>query len=58
MKEILKEYLEAVEESIKASKAEDNAKSRRKKAYYRLLAVKEELRASTQELLNDNLILK
>lgn len=57
MKEILKEYLEAVEESVNASKAEDNAKLRRKKAYYKLLAVKEELRAMTNELLQDNLIL-
>lgn len=57
MKEILKEYQEAVQESIEASKAEDSAKSRRKKAYYRLLDVKERLRIETQELLNNNLVL-
>jgi hypothetical protein len=57
MKEILKEYAEAVEESLNASKAEDNAKLRRKKAYYRLLDVKERLRMETQELLNNNLVL-
>ncbi len=57
MKEILKEYAEAIEESINASKAEDSAKVRRKKAYYRLLDVKERLRIETQELLNSNLII-
>lgn len=57
MKDILKEYQECVTEAMESAKAEDHAKLRRKQAYYKLLAVREELRARTQELLNDNLVL-
>lgn len=57
MKDILKEYQEAVIEAQDSAKAEDGAKLRRRKAYYRLLDVKERLRIETQELLNNNLVL-
>lgn len=57
MKDILKEYAEAVTESIEASKLEDSAKLRKKKAYYKLLDVKQRLAQETQELLNSNYVI-
>lgn len=57
MKDVLKEYSDAVSENIEASKLECEAKDRKKKAHYRLLRASEELRMKTRELLEDTYIL-
>lgn len=53
MKDVLREYAEAVQENIDASKLESEAKDRKRKAHYRLLRASEELRMKTRELLED-----
>jgi len=48
---LLEEYREAVKENIEATKAETDAKIKKKKAYYRLVSASSELREKTRELL-------
>jgi len=53
MQKEIQEYKLAMEESIEASKFEGDAKARKKKAHYRLLRAKDELRAKESEILQD-----
>lgn len=57
LKELLKEYQEAVEANIKASQDEAESKDRKRKAHYKLLRASEALRAGTKELLEETFIL-
>ena len=54
---LLKEYNEAFQENLQASKMEAEAKDRKKKAHYRLLRASSELRDKTRELLEDTLVI-
>ncbi len=55
---ILKEYREAFIENIEAAKEETSAKVRRRKAHNDLLRLKQELRAITDEALEDTMIIQ
>lgn len=54
MEKELKEYKEAIEENLEASKKEMGAKDAKRKAYYRLIRAKEALRAKEIDLLEES----
>ena len=55
MKELLKEYANALEENLEASRAEVQIKDMKRKAYYRLMRAKEAMRAEERELLDNTI---
>lgn len=55
--DLLKEYNEAFQENLLASKMEVEAKSKKQKAHYRLIRASEELRDKTRELLEETLVI-
>jgi hypothetical protein len=57
MKDVIKEYTQALEENIAASKLENEAKDRKRKAYYRLVRARESLRALELQTLEETCIL-
>ena len=52
MKDEIKEYAEAIEENLNATKNEMMAKEKKKQAHYRLLRAKEEMSAKEREILD------
>jgi hypothetical protein len=57
MKAAIKEYQEAFEENIQASRNEVIAKDLKRKAYYRLMRAKDNLKAMERELLDDTVVI-
>lgn len=54
METVIKEYSEAVRDSLKASQDALGAENRKRLAHYRLIRAKDELRARERELLEDS----